>query len=97
MANPAVCLWGIIVFTPLVQTTVSPNVSSIDKALFLGTRVLLRWFGLFGRLLELLTLFLRILRFLVFALVGFGNLLLPSAIRAVAVVCRSVARPTTLR
>ena len=41
--------------------------------------------------------FLRILRFLVFALVGFGNLLLPSAIRAVAVVCRSVTQLNTLR
>ena len=62
----------------------------MDGALFLGTRVLLRWFGLFGRLLGLLTPFLRILRFIVFALVRFGNLLLPFAIRDVAVVCRSV-------
>ena len=76
---PGICLWGIIVFTPGVQTTVSPNVFSMNRALFLGTRVLLRWFGLFGCLLELLALLLRILRLLVFAFVGFGNFLLPQA------------------
>ena len=87
---PGICLRRIIVFAPGVQTTVSPNVFSMDGALFLGTRVFLCWFGLFGRLLGLLTLFLRILNFLLFALVGFGNLVLPSAIRAVAF-CRSVS------
>ena len=94
---PRVCLRGIIVFTPEVQMTVSPNMSSMDRTFFLGTRVFLCWFGLFGRLLGLLTLFLRILNFLLFALVGFGNLLLPPTIGAVAVVCRSVTRLTTRR
>ena len=55
---PGVCLRGIIVFTPEVQMTVSPNMSSMDRTFFLGTRVFLCWFGLFGRLLVLLTLFL---------------------------------------
>ena len=59
--------------------------------------MLLHWFGLFRCFLGYLALFLRIFRFLVFALVGFGNLLLPSAIRAVTVICRSVTRLTTLR
>jgi len=79
----------LVVFTIGVQAKVPPNVFSIDRALPLGTRMLLCWFGLFEALLVLLTLFLRILRLLVFALVGFSNLLLPSAIRAVAF-CRSV-------
>ena len=55
---PGVCLRGVIVFTPGVQTKISPNVSSMDRAFFLGTRVFLCCFGLFGRLLVLLTLFL---------------------------------------
>ena len=80
-------------FAPKVQTTVSPNMSPMGEALFLGTRVFLRWLGLFGRLLGLLTRFLGILRLLVFALVGFGNILLPSAFRAVAF-CRAITRLT---
>ena len=39
---PGICLRGIIVFAPGVQTTVSPNVSSMDGELFLSTRVFLR-------------------------------------------------------
>ena len=39
---PGICLRGIIVFIPGVQTTISLNMSSMDGELFLSTRVFLR-------------------------------------------------------
>jgi len=91
-----ICLRGIIIFAPGVQTTVFPNVHSMDWALFLSTRMFTCWTGLFGWLFGIFNLLLGILSFLVFALFGFTILLLlPSAIRAAAV-GRAVTRLATL-
>ena len=60
-----ICLRGIIIFAPGVQTTVFPNVHSMDWALFLSTRMFTCWTGLFGWLLGLVNLLLGILSFLV--------------------------------
>ena len=35
------CLGGIIVFAPWIEATISPRMSSVDQALFLGARMFL--------------------------------------------------------
>ena len=82
-----ICLRGAIAFSPGVQTTVCSDMSSVNWALFRSTRMfLLCWTGWCGRLLRfLIALRFGILSFLVFALFGFAVLLLPSAVRAVAI------------
>ena len=92
---PGVCLWGIILSFHSWGSDDSPPKRVLHgKGILPWHQDVFCWFGLFGRLLGLLTFFSWSTQTCCFALVGFGNLLLPSAIRAIAF-CRAVAQLTT--
>ena len=84
-----ICLGGIIVVAPWTEATIPRSVSVVNRTFFLGTKMILPCLtDLFAPFLRFLALLFGMTYFLVFVLFQFV-LLLPSTIRAIAVLVPS--------